>query len=515
MASESWAVHCENINVSFGPVRALRNVNLALEQGRIHALVGQNGAGKTTLARVLAGLQPLDPADKDNAGKISILGRPIEAGDVRASQAAGLAIVHQHFSLPPSFKVAEALELTTAKSGGRGVYRKKNLEKRWQEEVAASCEVPSLSTRIRDLPVETRQSLEIVRALASDAQLLLLDEPTALLTPSAIEALFERLRGLRDSGVTVIVVLHKLREVEAIAETVSVLRDGELAMEASEVPETPQGEISDAIIGEGSYESVEIAKTAVAEEQRTHLVMQDVSSKDSELEQGLKSVSLQIDAGEIVGVAGVEGNGQRNLVSVISGLIKAEEGHILIGEDKADTSNPAERRSSGLRIVPFDRNSEGVSQSSPLWMNQSALRLVGRRRGDLPVISLRRYRERSKKALDQWRVRYESVNQSASSLSGGNIQRLILSREISEGTEILVAAQPTRGLDFAATEFVRRSLRELRETGSGVLLISSDLDELFELSDRLLVMLGGEIVAEFQPPYDRQAVGDAMTGTLR
>ena len=165
--------------------------------------------------------------------------------------------------------------------------------------------------------------------------------------------------------------------------------------------------------------------------------------------------------------------------------------------------------------MPFDRNSEGISRSAPLWLNQSALRLLGRSRRRSPLISLRQYKQKATEAMDLWRVRYEPVTQSAESLSGGNVQRLILSRELAGGVEVLVAAQPTRGLDFAATDFVRRSLRGLREAGAGVLLVSSDLDELFELSDRLLVMYGGRIVARFEGPYDRRAVGDAMTGAER
>ena len=262
-------------------------------------------------------------------------------------------------------------------------------------------------------------------------------------------------------------------------------------------------------------------------------------------------MDLRVDAGEIVGIAGVEGNGQRSLVSAIAGLSPLTEGSVHIGGYEMTTAAPARRRLQGLRLVPFDRNTEGVSQSAPLWLNQSALRLIdrerrytldyGRRRlvhsiapprrrepGRMaqslkdwwdrrrsPLISLRQYKWQATQAMDRWRVRYDTVTQPAESLSGGNIQRLILSRELDSGLEVLVAAQPTRGLDFAATEFVRRSLRGLREAGAGVLLISSDLDELFELSDRLLVMYGGRVVAHFDGPYDRRAVGDAMTGAVR
>jgi simple sugar transport system ATP-binding protein len=535
------AVSCRSLGVSFGAVRALHDVSVELAPGRIHALVGQNGAGKTTLAKVLGGLQVPDTGD------VRIAGQEIPPGDVRAAKAAGLAMVHQHFSLPPSFTVAEALELTAARPGGRAIYRRGDLRQRWQDDVAEIGGAAALSTRIRDLPVEARQSLEIVRALATEARLLLLDEPTALLTPVAIDALFERLRRLRDSGVTIIVVLHKLREVAAVADTVSVLRDGELVLGPAEMSEVSQGRLSDAIVGPAGHAAGAVGvRTAAHGSHETLLELAGTSSGESAFEPGLTAVDLRVEAGEIVGIAGVEGNGQRSLVSVIAGLTPVTGGTVRIGGDEVTAATPARRRLRGLRLVPFDRNAEGISRSAPLWLNQSALRLLARDnmstdvytrvprrparpdrrprsalrlldrwRGRSPLISLRRFKRQAAADLDRWQVRYDTVTQPAESLSGGNIQRLILSRELADGVEVLVAAQPTRGLDFSATDFVRRSLRGLRDAGAGVLLVSSDLDELFELSDRLLVMYGGRIVAGFGGPYDRRAVGDAMTGAMR
>ena len=504
------AVRCRSLGVSFGTVRALHDVSLDLAPGRVHALVGQNGAGKTTLAKVLGGLQAPDTGD------VYISGRKLPSGDVRAARGAGLAMVHQHFSLPPSFTIAEALELTAARSGGSPVYRRAELHRRWQNDVAGIGGATALSTRIRDLPVETRQSLEIVRALATEARILMLDEPTALLTPAATDALFERLRRLRDDGVTVLVVLHKLREVAAVADTVTVLRDGELVLGPNEMSETSQGRISDAIVGPASEADRAVGVEAASDRGRqTLLELARVSSRESAFDPGLSSIDLSVEAHEIVGIAGVEGNGQRSLVSVIAGLDAVAGGSVVIGGTEMTRAPPARRRLRGLRLVPFDRNSEGISRRAPVWLNQSALRLVGRHRRRFPLISLRQYRRQATEAMDHWRVRYDSVTQSAESLSGGNVQRLILSRELAPGLEVLVAAQPTRGLDFSATSFVRRSLRGLRDAGAGVLLVSSDLDELFELSDRLLVMYGGSIVARFEAPYDRRAVGDAMTGALR
>ena len=508
-SAEVPAVRCRSLGVSFGTVQALHDISLDLAAGHIHALVGQNGAGKTTLAKVLGGLQVPDN------GTVCIAGNQIPPGDVRAAKSAGLAMVHQHFSLPPSFTVAEALELTAARPESHSVYRRTELYRRWQNEVAEVGGTNVLATRIRDLPVETRQSLEIVRALASEARILLLDEPTALLTPAATDTLFERLQGLRDDGVTILIVLHKLREVAAVADTVSVLRDGKLVLGPSEISGVSQGQLSDAIVGPAPDTDRAIAVEAATDvEQQLLLELVRVSSRESAFEPGLASIDLAVEAREIVGIAGVEGNGQRSLVSVIAGLSAVTEGSVLLGGEEVTRAPPARRRLRGLRLVPFDRNSEGISRSAPLWLNQSALRLIGRR-GQFPLISLRQYKRQASEAMDLWRVRYNTVAQPAESLSGGNVQRLVLSRELASGLEVLVAAQPTRGLDFSATNFVRSSLRGLRDAGAGVLLVSSDLDELFELSDRLLVMYGGSIVARFNAPYDRQAVGDAMTGALR
>ena len=504
------AVRCRSLGVSFGSVRALHDVSLDLAPGRIHALVGQNGAGKTTLAKVLGGLQT------PGTGEVHIAGHELPAGDVRAARAAGLAMVHQHFSLPPSFTIAEALELTSSRPSGRPVYGRAGLHRRWRDDVAEMGGETALSTRIRDLPVETRQSLEIVRALATEARILVMDEPTALLTPATADTLFERLRRLRDDGITVLIVLHKLREVAAVADTVSVLRNGELVLGPSEMSKVSQGRLSDAIVGPASQaDRAAGVEASTGAQQQTVLELVRVSSRESAFEPGLGRVNLSVEAGEIVGVAGVEGNGQRSLVSVIAGLDSVTEGSVLLGGVEVTRASPARRRLRGLRLVPFDRNSEGISRRAPLWLNQSALRLIGRRRQRLPLISLRQYKRQAATEMDQWRVRYDAVTQPAESLSGGNVQRLILSRELAPGLEVLVAAQPTRGLDFSATGFVRRSMRGLQDAGAGVLLVSSDLDELFELSDRLLVMYGGRIVAGFEAPYDRRAVGDAMTGARR
>jgi simple sugar transport system ATP-binding protein len=501
------------VSVSFGDFRALTDVSLSFQSGVLHVLVGQNGAGKTTLARVLTGLiQP-------DSGDVMVAGRQIPTGDVSAARAAGVEMVHQSFTLPPSFTVAEALELFSQRSRRNPVYSTRRLNGEWRDELAESGVDVRPSARIRELPIEAVQAVEITRALASNAAVLILDEPTAVLPPPAIDRLFARLRGLRDRGVTVILVLHKLREVSAIAETVTVLRDGVVVLPPSSAADHSAGELSDLIVGSGRVRAgapMEVVAAAVHEEAgpRELLVLDEVSTEPAGTEPALEDVSLTLRRREIVGVAGVEGNGQRALVRVITGLTPVKGGRLRFAGEEMTGRSAGDRRAIGVRVVPFDRNLQGVSQSSPLWENVAILPVVSGGRG-ARLLRVGRLRADASRALDQWRVQYRSIDQRAGELSGGNVQRLILARELSDGVRVLVAAQPTRGLDVAATDFVRITLRELRDADGAVLLISSDLDELFELSDRLIVVLGGRIVAEFRPPYDVRAVGDAMVGADR
>lgn len=512
------ALSCDEVSVSFGALRALSDVSLSFPRGGLHVVVGQNGAGKSTLARVFAGLVAPDH------GRVHVAGREIPTGDVSASRRAGLEMVHQSFTLPPSMTVAEALELFDTRPRRTPYYRRRALEAQWHDDLERTGLDIDPRARIRDLPIETLQAVEITRALAADADVLLLDEPTAVLSPAAVEALFARLRGLRDRGVTVITILHKLREVAALAETVAVLRDGRVTLPPTSLADTDDRELSAHIVGEQRrYVSVgpahgEAAVAVAVAGDASALVSDDllevagVATQASATEPALVDVSVRVRRSEIVGVAGVEGNGQRALVGVITGLQPATAGSMTLHGDDVTAGAASQRRAAGLRVIPFDRNTQGISQSSPLWHNVSVLGVLLGRWRRRRLLQLGRLRRQSAAALDQWQVRYSDIDQLAGGLSGGNVQRLIIARELSAGLTLLIAAQPTRGLDLVATEFVRRTLGDLRASGAGVLLVSSDLDELFELSDRLLVMSGGRIVAEFAPPFELERVGAAMVG---
>ena len=505
-------LRCENIAVAYDDFQALHPTSLSFAQGKIHVLVGQNGAGKTSLARALAGIiQP-------QAGRFWIGGREVREGGVQLVRDLGLDMVHQRFTLPPNFTVAEALELVSAKKYAGSFFSLKQLADSWQRELQdAELEI-SPYARIRDLPIETVQSLEIVRALAGDAHFLILDEPTALLSPTGVERLFTRLRQLRDSGVTLLLILHKLREVMEIADTISVLRAGRLVLSPTDIKTVSEQALSDLIIGESTTES-----TIAGDDQGNpndspkaiHLALDGVTTRHSELEPALGSISLEVDSGEIIGIAGVEGNGQRSLVDVLTGLMSAEAGTVKLLETDVTRLQHHQRRSLGLRVVPFDRVAEGTSMTLPLWENVTIWNAQKYLRSPLPWLRINAMRAAAKASLDEFDVHYDSLDQPAGSLSGGNMQRLILARELADFPQVVIAAQPTRGLDFRATQFVWQVLRNLKGAGASILVVSSDLDELFNLSDRILVIRGGRMVGEYAPPFDMRKIGDDMIGALR
>jgi len=365
------ALECRGVTVLFGAVTALDDVGIGFEAGLIHAVVGQNGAGKTTFARVAAGLV------RPQSGTTLVGGAPVATGSVRESRAAGVELVHQSFALPPSFTVAEAMEFGARED--RAIFTRGALARRWRGHLEALGVAVAMDRRIRDLPVETQQGVEIARALVTEARVLILDEPTAVLSPSGAERLFERIRLLKARGVTVILILHKIREVLAIADTVTVLRGGRVVAATTPVAAVDAAGIAEQIIGSaagqtldpGDAKAITGAEPVVADTRRhaaaatPMLALRDVTTHGDEEGPGLRDVSLVIRPGEILGIAGVEGNGQRTLVKAVAGLIDVTAGEIALDGAPVTTMALGERRARGLRIIPFERNSEGLSYRAP------------------------------------------------------------------------------------------------------------------------------------------------------
>lgn len=514
-------LECTDITVRYGTTIALDAATATFSSGRIHAIVGQNGAGKTTLARVIAGL--VLPA----SGAVTLSGRQLTLGDVVQCRKMGIQMVHQSFALPPSFTVAEALDF----GGGRrkaSVFTRRGLESYWQAYLAELGIEVDAKRRIRDLPVEVRQSVEIARALTTDARVLVLDEPTAVLRPDASELLFDRVRSLSERGVTILIVLHKIREVLAVADTVTVLRNGNVVLHRDSMMDVTAEQLAGAIVGtsitlpkDDLLAAVGTDRAMNAQARSGELVptaprslpallrLHKASTRADQFGVGLTDASLDLMAGELTGLAGVEGNGQLALVRAICGLSGLTSGSLeLCGRD-ATGQGVSDRRELGLRVIPFDRSQEGLSSSSSLWENWSLPRLISRSGGI--TVNSGTLRREAKESLDQWGVKYASVDQAARELSGGNAQKLILARELDPEARVVVAAQPTRGLDLGAVEVVWTALRRARDSGAAVLLISSDLDELQEVCDRILVIVSGSIAYDCRRPFDHSSIADALT----
>jgi ABC-type uncharacterized transport system ATPase subunit len=499
------ALVLDGVTVQYDTVKALSNVSIAFAQGQIHAVVGQNGAGKTTFARVCSGLV------KPTQGRVRIGEHDIRTGHVNAARAAGVELVHQSFALPASFTVAQAMEFGSDRH--RGIFTSRQLDKRWQAHLDGLGLSVSPRELIRNLPIETQQGIEIARALVTDARVLILDEPTAVLAPANVETLFERIRILKKRGVTVVLILHKIREMMAIADTVSVLRRGEHVNGPVPCASTSAAELSQWIMGDAKVQ-VQTEAPATSPQRNlsapTVLRLKNLSTQPDAEGAALDDVSLDIRAGEIIGIAGVEGNGQRTLVRAIAALAQTAGGSIELAGRDMTHGDLATRRAAGLRVIPFERNVEGLSLNSSLWENWSMGRLL--QGGLLSFVRPARLQADCDTALAQWDVRYAHCGQPAGSLSGGNAQKVIFAREVDASARLIIAAQPTRGLDIGATAYVWKALREARDRGAAIILISSDLDELFDISDRVLVMLRGKVVSDYGAPFDLREVGQAMVG---
>ncbi|GAA1610775.1 ABC transporter ATP-binding protein [Kribbella sancticallisti] len=498
-AEAAVTLDCEDLAVRFGSFSALDGVSASWRGGAVNVVVGQNGAGKTTLARVVGGLQ--EPV----AGRVRVDEAELPWGSVSGARQRGVELVHQHFSLPREFTVAQALELFSSAAGAAKLFSRRALRVRAAAALARTGVEVDPDAKIGSLPVESVQALEITRALVSQPRVLILDEPTAVLPPPGITALFERVRELADSGICLLLVLHKLSEVYEIADTVTVLRDGRLVLPPTDPGEVSRQDLAELIVGQATPDPPKVAPPP--EGAPVVLRATALASRASGHDAAIDLPGLEIAAGEIVGIAGVEGNGQRSLVEALIGVAPLDDGQVWLDGVEITGASVRKRRSLGLRAIPFDRNVEGVSRSGSLWENHAVLR----RSTDRWWLARRRQRQRCRNDLDRWNVRYRSEQQPAGDLSGGNVQKLILARELNEGVRFIVAAHPTRGLDLGAATAVRSAMATATGSGTAMLLVSADLDELFLLSHRIVVLCGGRPTGVFTAPFDRAAIGWAMT----
>ena len=477
------AVVMRGITKRFPGVVANDRVDFEAAPGEVHALLGENGAGKTTLCQVLSGLYRADE------GEISVLGRPVAFGSPRDAIDAGVCMVHQHFHLVGRFTVAENLVLGDRRGAGRRFRIHPD---------AVDSQVRRLGERYR-LPVDPRahvwqlsvgeqQRVEILKALYQDARVLILDEPTAVLTPEEADGLFVTLRDIAGEGRTVIFISHKLNEVKAVSDRVTVLRGGRNVGTVRAKDVTPRS-LATLMVGR----ELEGPRTP-AGQRATGDVLLEISGLWAESDRGfpaLKGVSLRVRAGEVVAVAGVAGNGQRELAETVAGVRAPTKGEVRVGGAVLKGGDPRSAFAAGVRYIPEDRLGTGVSPNLSVAMN---LELRSFRRTSFgPLLRLRRMREGAQKAIAEFDIRAATPETQAAHLSGGNVQKVVIAREFAGKVKVLVAASPTRGLDVAAVAMVHSYLFEAAASGAAVLLLSEDLGEVMTLNDRIAVMYEGRL----------------------
>jgi simple sugar transport system ATP-binding protein len=489
-------VALDGITKRFPGVVANDDVSLDLRAGEVHALIGENGAGKSTLMRVLYGMYPAD------AGTITVAGEEVKITSPRVAIAHGIGMVHQHFVLVDPFTVAENVVLGDE---GSRVLHTDDAEAKVAELAASYGFRIDPAAIVEDLSVGEEQRVEILKALYRGVDILILDEPTAVLTPAETHDLFENLRRLQADGKSIVFISHKLDEVLQIADRITVLRRGRV------VGETTPGRTS----------KPKLAEMMVGRPVLFRLDKPEVEPGEPVLELNdlrggrLQGLSLQVRAGEIVGVAGVEGNGQRDLADAIMGLRPLDSGSIVLaGEDLAGRST-RQIRNAGVGFVSEDRHEQGLVLDMSLWENA----VLGRQ-DDRPfssrfgVLAIKRMKDLARRLIQLFDVRARSIDITAGALSGGNQQKLILARELETDPKLLLAAQPTRGLDVGAIEFVWRQILEQKAEGRAVLLISAELDEVYALSDRIVTLYEGRITAEYPPDAPPDEVGRGMLGDV-
>ncbi|HEV8688522.1 MAG TPA: ABC transporter ATP-binding protein [Gaiellaceae bacterium] len=505
MAERRPVLEMRGITKRFPGVVANDHVDFDLLPGEVHALLGENGAGKSTLMNILYGLYTPDE------GEILIKGERVVMHSPKDAIARGIGMVHQHFMLIPVMTVAENVVLASEPREAGVLLDYNEAERRVRELAERFKFAIDPHARVQDISVAQQQRVEILKALYRKAEILILDEPTAVLTPQEALELFQILRGLIAEGLSVIFISHKLDEVLEISDRITVLRRGKTVATIPREGATEQ-ELARLMVGREVLLRVDKKPGTPGE---PVLIVENLSVVDDRGLPAVRDVSLQVRAGEIVGIAGVDGNGQSELIDAITGLRRPAGGRVLIGEQEVTTKDADDHLEAGLGHIPEDRQRRGLVLEFTLAEN------VALHDYDKPPISRwgwlspRRMIQRARDLLRRYDVRGGGPTTRASALSGGNQQKVVLAREVERDPTVLVAAQPTRGLDVGAIEFVHRRLVEERDEGRAILLISFELDEILSLSDRILVIFEGRIVGEYPPTVSAEELGVAMIGATR
>ncbi|MFQ6547396.1 ABC transporter ATP-binding protein [Aestuariibius sp. 2305UL40-4] len=504
MSETAPAIELKGISKAFGPVQANKDISIRVIPGTIHGIIGENGAGKSTLMSILYGFYKAD------AGEIWIRGQKTEIPDSQAAISAGIGMVFQHFKLVQNFTVLENIVLGAEDSGllrpslARARRELEQLSKEYELNVEPDA-------KIEDIGVGMQQRVEILKALYRKAEILILDEPTGVLTPAEADHLFRILANLKAEGKTIILITHKLREIMEITDTVSVMRRGEMTATVK-TAETSPPELAELMVGRKVLLRVEKAPATVGE---TVLEVRDLRVNDDKGVERLKGVSFDIKAGEILGIAGVAGNGQSELLEVLGGM-RAATGTVRMNGQEIDLtgtkSDGQSRRARGIAHVPEDRQREGLIMEFHAWENCAFGYHKDEKFGSAFLNNAAMKDDMAGK-MERFDVRPPDPNLAAKSFSGGNQQKIVLAREIERSPDLLLVGQPTRGVDIGAIEFIHQQIVALRDQGKAILLVSVELDEIMGLSDRIAVMFDGQLMGERLPgDTDETELGLLMAG---
>lgn len=485
------AIEFQKVSKYFGEVKANSDISFSVAPGSIHAIVGENGAGKSTAMKILFGMY------KPDEGNILLHGHPIHFDSPIDSMSAKIGMVHQHFMLAENLSALDNILLHQKGSAFSLLPRKQ--QKHELDKIAQKYGFNlNLSAKVEDMSVGEQQRLEILKILSQDSQILILDEPTAVLTPQEVSELFENLRRLKAEGKTILIITHKLKEVISLTDKVTVFRSGEVVGNKN-TSETSALELAEMMVGRRIQNPKE--RTTSIDDSKVLLRINQISAKLGTQE--IKDLSLQVHGREIVGVAGVEGNGQNVLIRALLDR-KSLEKNSFKGAIQAEGP---------VASFPEDRLRFGVLPSRPTYENF----ILGQHKSILfsngPFLKKKTIVQQTQEAMNTYDIRPHNPDLPFDRMSGGNQQKLVVARALSQNPQIILAAQPTRGVDIGAIEFIHNQLRQARDTGAGILLISSELDELMTLSDRILVLYKGNFVAEFQrSDFNEIAIGAAMGG---
>ena len=498
----SYIVDMNEIHKSFGDVKAVVGGSFQLVGGEIHSLIGENGAGKSTMMKLLYGMYKVDH------GEIKVRGDPVSNLDPKKAIEMGIGFVHQEFMLVNELSVLENIILGFEPRRGITIDFAKAREKISNYINNYHMDV-QLGKRINQISVGEAQRVEIIKSLYRGANILILDEPTAVLTPQEAARLFEILKSLKEQGSSIIFISHKLDEVMAISDRITVMRQGEY-VDTVQKSETNKAELARMMVGREVFLDVERKKQETV---NTVLKVEDVwVSGEKELSK-IRGVSLEVKAGEIVGIAGIDGNGQSELIEAIAGLRKVEKGRVFL--DNADITNfsPRKIRQAGLAHIPDDRNRRGLNRAMDIVENIIAVKLQRRPFSQYGILKKEPARGLTQGLIEKFDIRPASPYSPLSALSGGNAQKVVVAREVDAGGKLLIAAQPSRGVDIGAIEFIQGVLNEEKAKGKGILLVSADLEEIFHLSDRIVVMYEGRITGSMPAEEATQEkVGLLMMG---